>query len=172
MKKDETVLGLAAKEDITEIYKLMKTVYEGLDNKSLYVCDDLEYVKTHISGEGFAVKACNNDGEIVGSFIFRYPEMQEDNLGRDIGLEERELLKVVHMESVVVLPEYRGRGLQNAMLRYAEELINKNQYKYFMATVSPNNPASYKSFEKNGYKLILTKEKYDGLVRRIYLKKV
>ena len=39
-----------------------------------------------------------------------------------------------------------------------------------MATVSPDNPASYQSFEKNGYKYMVTKEKYHGLVRKIYLK--
>lgn len=172
MKKNDILFGLATKEDAKEIHELMEEVYEKLEDKSLYVCDGLEYVNTHISGEGFAVKACNYDGKIVGSFIFRYPGMQDDNLGRDIGLEEGELPKVVHMESAVVLPEYRGRGIQYKMLKYAEELIDKNQYKYFMATVSPNNPASYKSFEKNGYEIKLTKEKYDGLTRRIYLKKV
>lgn len=172
MKRDEILFQLAAKEDAKEIHELMEQVYKELEDKSLYVCDDMEYVNRHISGAGFAVKASNYDGKIVGVFIFRYPGTQDDNLGRDVGLEEGELSKVVHMESAVVLPEYRGRGLQSKMLKYAEELIDKNKYKYFMATVSPNNPASYKSFEKNGYELMLTKEKYDGLVRRIYLKKV
>ena len=172
MKRNEISFDLAAKKDVPEIYALMKTVYEGLDDRSLYVCDDIEYVKKHINSKGFIVKSCNDDGKIVGSFIFRYPGMQEDNLGRDIGLAEGELPKVVHMDSAVVLPEYRGHGLQSAMLSYAEKLIDKKQYSYFMATVSPNNPASYKSLEKNGYHLVLTKEKYGGLIRRIYLKEI
>ena len=78
--------------------------------------------------------------------------------------------KVVHMESVAVLPEYRGYHLQEKMLRYAEECIDKKQYSYLLATVSPDNPASYHSFEKCGYALVMTKEKYGGLLRRIYEK--
>ena len=150
----------------------MKEVYSSLKDKTLYVCDDLQYVKSHISGEGFAVVACSREGKIVGSFIFRYPHDSNDNLGRDINLPSEELNKVVHMESAVVLPEYRGKKLQFKMLQYAEKIIDTEKYKYFMATVSPNNPASYKSFEKAGYKLKITKEKYEGLVRRIYIKEV
>lgn len=172
MNKNDIVLKVATKDQADEIYSVMDEVYNRLEDKSLYVCDDLEYVKSHIENEGFAVVACNNTSRIVGSFIFRYPMHSEDNLGRDIGLEEEQLKKVVHMESSVVLPEYRGRGLQLSMLQYGEELIDQSKYKYLMATVSPDNKWSYNSFEKNGYKLTITKEKYNGLMRRIYLKEI
>lgn len=71
----------------------------------------------------FAVKASNYDGKIVGSFIFRYPRIQDGNLGLDIGLAEGELSKIVHMESEVILPEYRGHGLQGKMLKFKFALI-------------------------------------------------
>ena len=137
MNKNDIVLKIATKDQVGEIYSVMEEVYNRLEDKSLYVCDDLEYVKSHIDNEGFTVIACNNASKIVGSFIFRYPRQSEDNLGRDIGLKEEQLEKVVHMESSVVLPEYRGRGLQLSMLQYGEELIDQSQYKYLMATVSP-----------------------------------
>lgn len=172
MKKNDIVIKLATKENVDEIYSLMQEVYNKLEDKTLYVCDDLEYVKNHIQDKGFTVIACNDKSKIIGSFIFRFPMDSKDNLGRDIGLEKEKLGQVVHMESVVVLSQYRGNGLQQAMLKYGEELIDKAKYKYFMATVSPNNPGSYKSLEKCGYKMILAKEKYNGLERRIYLKEV
>ena len=170
--KNDILFCLATPEDAQRIHKNMQRVYDLLEDKSLYVCDDLEYVQNQINGGGFAVAAKNRAGEIVGSFVFRYPGEQTDNLGREIGLQEDDLQRVVHMESAVVLPEYRGRDLQLKMLKYAEEIIDKTYYHYFLATVSPNNPASYRSFEKNGYQLITTKEKYNGLIRRIYCKKV
>lgn len=172
MSKKDIVLRIATKEQANEIHSVMEEVYNRLEDKTLYVCDDLEYVKTHVEGEGFAVVACDSNSKIVGSFIFRYPMQSEDNLGRDIGLSDSQLEKVVHMESSVVLPEYRGQGLQLSMLRYGEELIDRSKYKYLMATVSPDNKWSYNSFENNGYSLITTKEKYDGLMRRIYLKEI
>lgn len=173
MKKNDILYRLATSDDAAEVHQLMVSVYEGMENKGLYVCDELEHVENCIfKGKGFGVVACNAEKKIVGSFIMRYPHMSTDNLGRDIGLPPEELPKVVHMESAVVMPEYRGRGIQYRMLRYAEELIDTNKYKYYLATVSPDNPASYRSLEKNGYRHIATKNKYDGLVRRIYLKEL
>ena len=170
MEDNDVVMKVASKEDVKKIYSLMQKVYNELEDKTLFVLDPLEYVKTQLTKEGFGVIACDKEERIVAVFIIRYPDLAEDNLGRDIGLKDGQLKEVVHMESVVVLPEYRGRGLQLKMLQYAEKLIDTKNYKYFMATVSPDNPASYQSFEKNGYKYMVTKEKYHGLVRKIYLK--
>ena len=163
-------LTTASMEQAEEIYNLMQTVHDQMEDKSLYVCDDLDFVKAHIKDSGFTVIACNEASEMVACFLVRFPGLSEDNLGRDIGLEDEELNRVAHMESAVVLPEYRGMGLQLSMLRYAEAHIDRSKYQYFMATVSPDNPWSYHSLEKNGYELKATKEKYCGLMRRIYLK--
>ena len=76
----------------------------------------------------------------------------------------------MHVESAVVASEYRGYALQGRMLQEAEHLIDRAKYSYLMATVSPENPASYKTLEKLGYELVLTKEKYGGLMRRLYIK--
>lgn len=159
-------------EDAETIYSIMKQVESALPDKSIYLCDDLDYVRKHIENNGFAVVACNAKNEIIASFIFRYPGNSNDNLGRDIGMSDAELLQVVHMESVVVLPEYRSMGLQTKMLTFAEALIDHSRYRHFLATVSPDNPASYRSFEKCGYELVMTKEKYGGLLRRIYKKSI
>lgn len=168
----DCILRKAGLEDAENIYAIMRRVTDALTDKSLFVCDDLDYVRTQLKTGGFGVVACNKDNEIVASFIIRYPHRSEDNLGRDIHFTEEQLDFVAHMESVVVLPKYRGRHLQEKMLRYAEELIDTNRYHYLLATVSPDNPASYLSFERNGYSHIITKEKYGGLQRRIYLKEI
>lgn len=166
-------------EDAETICEVMKKAEAALEDKTLYVCDDLDYVKAHImvsesnvNENGFGIVACSEDGKIVGIFIIRYPQKADDNLGRDMRFSDTELLQVVHMESAAVLPEYRGNHLQEKMLRYAESFIDKKNYHYLMATVSPDNPASYLTFEKCGYQLMKTKEKYGGLMRRIYLKRV
>lgn len=170
--KMEWTLRVAKEEDIEAIDQMMQEVYERLENKALFVPSDLEYIKAHIETEGFMVLAYDPKVKMAGNFMVRYPMEAEDNLGRDIGLPKEELLRVAHMESAVVLPEYRGHHLQVQMLQYAERMIDTERFSYLMATVSPDNPASYRSMEAGGYQLMLTKEKYDGLPRRIYLKKV
>ena len=169
MKNNDFTIRVADGTDAQTIYDLMVEVYEQLENKSLYVCDDLAFVKRHISQEGFTVVACTKEDKIVGSLILRIPDA-EDNLGKDIGFSEEECQRVIHVESAVVAPLYRGNALQRRMLQIAETMIDRVKYSYLMATVSPENPASYKTLESLGYELIVTKEKYDGLMRRIYRK--
>ena len=169
MKGQEFIFRVAEAKDAQKIHNLMVEVYEQLENKSLYVCDDLAFVKRHISHEGFTVVACTKEDKIVGSLILRIPD-EEDNLGKDIGFSEEKCQSVIHVESAVVAPLYRGNALQRRMLQIAEAMIDRVKYSYLMATVSPENPASYKTLESLGYELIVTKEKYDGLMRRIYRK--
>lgn len=169
---DTWTFRIAKKEDAEEISRVMWEVYEQMENKALFAPSSQEEILAHIEAEGFTVGAYDPQGKMAGHFIIRYPMLAPDNLGRDLGLPESELLKVAHMESAVVLPEYRGHHLQIRMLKYAESVIDKKKFRYFMSTVSPDNPASYRSLEANGYELMMTKEKYGGLPRRIYCKKV
>ncbi len=168
---DEICLRIATTDDAERIAEIMREVYERLEDKSLFICDDLDFVRAHIKEQGRAVVACHAGGRIIGSLILRYPSEAEDNLGRDIGLNDR-LGEIVHVESTVVLPAYRGRGLQYRMLTIAEALIDQSRYSYLLCTVSPDNPASCKTFEKAGFEYIATKEKYGGFTRRIYQKKL
>ena len=169
---EELKISVARTDDAELIHGVMKEAYDRLSDKSLYVCDSLEHVMRHINTDGFALKVSNGKDAIVGCLIVRYPGMAPDNLGRDVGLPESDLQCVVHMETAVVLPEYRGHKLQERMLCWAESSIDRDRFRYLLATVSPDNPASFKSLERCGYRVILTKEKYGGLPRRVYLKTI
>ncbi len=171
MKRNDLILRRATVDDAYEIHDLMEEVFKELTDKSIFVCDDLEFVRARTSNKGVAVVACNSEQKIVGSFICGFPMDDEDNLGIDLGLTGDELYKVVNMESVVVHPDYRGNNLQYRMVRFVENLIDRERYKYLIGTVSPDNPPSYNNLEKLGYTYIKTMEKYGGLKRRIYCKK-
>ena len=169
-QKEEITLRAAQPEDAPGIHRLMREAYNALTDKSLFVCDEESFIRSQLTDSGCGVVACSAAGQIVGSFVLRFPHDAPDNLGRDIGLSPEELTKVVHMESAAVAPAYQGNGLQRRMLKFAEETIDTTRYSIALVTVSPDNPASYKSFERAGYRLVLTKEKYGGLPRRIYMK--
>ncbi len=170
--KEDMVLRVVRKDEAETVYQVMQEVYERLENKALFANSDMDYIRAHIETEGFLVGAYDAFGKMAGNFMVRYPMEASDNLGRDIGLKPEELCRVAHMESAVVLPEDRGNHLQIKLLQYAEQVIDKERFWYFMATVSPDNPASYRSFEQNDYQLMMTKQKYGGLIRRVYGKKV
>ena len=160
----------ATKDDAEEIASLMKLVHDSMANKALYVCDDLSYVKEQLSGNGFAFVCESDSGEIVGSFVCRFPHNSLDNLGLDVGLPSSVLHKVVHMESMVVHPDFRGMRLGKQMLEKCEEHAVSLGYNYMLCTVSPRNGPSLGVIESRKFNKACTKEKYGGLLRSIYLK--
>lgn len=89
-----------------------------------------------------------------------------------IPLTHANLNRVLHMDSASVLPSHRGHGLERSMIAYAETLVDISKYYYSFATVAPENTASLKSLEKNGYQVLVIKEKYDGVIRCVMMKKL
>ena len=193
---DNYTLRPAALEDAYEIWSIMDTCFQSLAHKEYFICDDLEYVKDILSGHGFGIVACDEDGKVVGNLLVKYPGLTEENLGYDvfvtleknknvmqdstlnqidkstIMLTPENLNRVLHMDSASVLPKHRGYGLEKEMIAYAETLVDTSKYHYSFATVAPENMASLRSLEKNGYQVMMTKEKYEGFVRHIMMKQL
>lgn len=191
--KDNYTLRQATLEEAHEIWSVMDICYHALEHKEYFICDDLDYVKDILSGHGLGVVACDERGKIVGNLLIKYPGLNEENLGYDvfrkaedssddnsnssslyrecsIMLSEDNLMRVLHMDSASVLPEHRGHGLEHRMIAFAETLVDTSKYHYAFATVAPENTASLKSLEKNGYQVMVTKEKYGEFVRSVIMK--
>ena len=162
----------ATLDDAYVIWQIMDTCFQALEHKEYFICDDLDYVKDILSGHGFGIVACDTDNQIIGNLLVKYPGLTEENLGHDVSLPTEELDKVLHMDSATVLPEHRGHGLETMMISYAETLVDTSKYCYSFATVAPENLASLKSLEKNGYEVMVTKEKYGRFLRNVMMKKL
>ena len=100
------------------------------------------------------------------------PGNQKIIIGNDIGLTKEELLKVVHMDTVVVRSKFRGHHLQKRMLEEGERQIDNNRYRYLMATAAPYNKPSLNTFLGSGYRIMKVKKKYGGVARAILLKEI
>ena len=108
------------------------------------MADDIEYTTRILcTNHGLGYKAIEmGTNTAAGIFIVTFPGMKEENLGRDIELAGVELEKVAHMESVAILPAYRGNGLQYALMQRGEADLRKMGYRYLMCTVHPDNTYS------------------------------
>ena len=102
----------------------------------------------------------------------KFRESDEKSFTHNILLTSENLKRVVHMDSASVLLQHRGHGLESEMIAFAENLIDTSKYCYSFATVAPENMASLKSLEKNGYQEMVTKEKYGGVTRCVMMKKL
>ena len=76
------------------------------------------------------------------------------------------------MKLIIVSPEYRGNGLQGKLMARLEAVAVEKGKKLICATVSPLNSFSCNNFIKSGYAFHSTKEKYGGLLRSIYVKRI
>ena len=161
--------GTAA--DLPWLGEADRLALELLEDKSLFMTEDGAFAARHIQQEGFILIA-EAEGKAAAYLLARLPGEAPDNLGRDADLPEEELGRVAHMESVVVLPEYRGRGLQKRLLAAGEEEAGRRGFRWAMATVSPENPPSLRSFLACGYREAARKEKYGGVLRCVMIKEL
>ena len=173
-QRDGYVLRLAEPGEAEALHALMHGVWEGLENREIFAVDDLDldWVREKLEDRGFGVAACTEDGRLAGMLLMDFPGLSEDNLGWDAGIPETELPRVCLMETAAVLPEHRGHGLERRMLLFAEAHLEGSSFRYLMTTISPDNPASLRSAERCGYRVLMTKEKYGGHLRHILMKPV
>ncbi len=162
----------ATKEDSVELKAVMEEAVAVLPQKDWYVADDIEFLERHIEDEGYILK-CVVEEQIVAFLVVRYPKLAEDNLGQYLHNRTEELLlNVAHMESVAVLPKFRGYKIQKQLVEMAEKVEKNKNTRYLMATVHPENIYSKRNFEQQGYSCLLETEKYGGLKRIILIKKL
>ncbi|MBE6514909.1 MAG: GNAT family N-acetyltransferase [Thermoplasmata archaeon] len=158
-------ISVCSSSDIDAVSDVMESISEDIHDNDLFCADDRDFILRHIVSEGFVLKAMA-DGRVVAFLIVRYPHGAEDNLGRDGGLSGNDLDVVFHVESVAVLPEYRGNGLQRELVGIGEQRAVSDGYTEAYATVSPRNSHSLDNMLKLGYEVLREAPKY-GSVRLI-----
>ena len=154
----------AEEKDYELFASIIQEVYEAMEQKEWFAADNAEYTYEMLKySNGVGYKAIHQpSGAVAGIY--------EENLGRDIGLPESELMLVAHMDSVAILPEYRGAGLQKRLMQHAEQELAEQGYRYFMCTVHPENRYSRQNIIKQGFKPVKTALKYGGYRREIFLR--
>lgn len=174
MKKENQNQTITIKKadyaDIDAIMRVMESAKCSVA-QSWFVSDDRDYVDDHIDRNGFVIVAEDRKNGVVGFAMIDSPGMDARNLGTYLGLEGEALLQVAHVDSVAVLPEYRGLHLQERMIRAAEEQLDQMpQYRCRLCTVHPDNVYSRRNLERCGYQFLTTAQKYGGLPRCILYK--
>lgn len=180
----EVKIVRATQSDVSELTRMMEEVAESMENPAWFMRDDGTYIKEHIGSnpvseadKGFVLKAMVREpyGEWkpAGFFMADFPGITEQNLGNHINLSPEKLAVVAHMDSVVVLSQYRGRGLQYKLIREAEKLIeSETEYRILMATVHPDNRYSLRNVMAHGYEVVAETLKYGGYPRFILKKEI
>lgn len=163
----------ATLKDIPSMMNIIEESMPLLPDSDWFVGDTAEFYAKHIDECGFTLKAVSkSNNTIVAYFTVRYPGLSEDNCGYDLGYPKTELLKVAHMETCVVHPDYRGHHLEACMMKKAIHILRDTSYHHLLGTVHPDNIPSVKSFMENGFIVAKTLKKYGGKLRHIMYKEL
>lgn len=144
------------------------TVIAALPNPDFYVREEDEQLffdaHTQPCGETIGVFA---HGALVAYAMVGFPEADsKENLGATIGLEPAFHAKVTHLSSCMVLPEWRGRGLQRTLLAARLALAQARGRPLCMAMVSLHNHTSRHNLLRQGLHITWTGV-IDGLERHV-----
>lgn len=122
------------------------------------------------SGNSVVLGAYLN-GEMIAFGILHCAEDTKENLALDID-EVENVLENANVKLIIVRPQFRGNGLQVALIERLGEFAKNSGYKWLSATVAPSNTWSKNNFEKCGFKIVKILQKYGGMQRVLLAKRI
>jgi len=146
----------------TENYiTLLRTVREGMAQKDWFYLDKSEDVRNMMASGTMELWVAMDGDILAGGFNILHPGLDDYNYGYDLGFSKEELLRVIHMDTAVVHPDYRGHKLQQRLMQTIEEEL-KIRFPgcILMCTVHPENLYSLCNVQSLGYHIAKRLPKY------------
>ncbi|MDF9762161.1 MULTISPECIES: GNAT family N-acetyltransferase [Peribacillus] len=160
-------------EDLIDILQVQEQIIQHLNDNGVLQPLTKEEFQYILEGNGLMIGAfvCK---ELIAFRALLAPPIDEDHLGRDIGLTENELSNVIYQEISNVLPAYRGNKLQQTLATLIMKELNNHEstYRYVCCTVAPFNIPSLKDKFAQGMEIAALKEKYGGQMRYVFVKEL
>lgn len=164
-------------DTIDSCIELIRNIWQNMPDKDWFSMDPEEVIRERFPKEQawlYTASAGNPDKafpkNLAGIFMVTFPGLTEENLGWDLGFEEDMLLQTAHMDTAVILPAYRGNGLQGRLMQKAEADLKQAGYRCLLCTIHPDNQYSMNNALKLGYRVAKSTVKYNGLPRNILYK--
>ena len=158
-------------DHLSDILFVQEQIIHSLPNKEILQPLSKEEFQYILNGNGLMIGAFV-DETLIAFRALLVPQIDEEHLGLDIGLKVEELQQVIYQEISIVLHEYRGNQLQKtlAILIMQELSQQHHEYRYVCCTVATSNIPSLKDKFAQGMEILALKEKYNGLMRFIFVK--
>lgn len=160
--------------DIHSYIRLIRAVWQDMPEKNWFAMDEEAVVTERLLNNAawlYTAKETGTDS-LAGIFMVTFPALGEDNLGYDLGFTDAALLQTAHMDTVVILPAYRGRRLQQKLMQAAERDLKQAGYKQLLCTIHPDNRFSLQNAVAQGYRIAKSTVKYGNLPRCILCKTI
>lgn len=161
-------LRIATESDLEEIFNLIQIVGKEMEHKNneLFAYSKNSDTYLQMLKTGLCVVAIKN-GKIIASLLTR-PEDNRDGKFDLSDIPKSSMFKTIEFVTCEVLKEYRGNKLEQKLINFAIEELNKSgYYKYAICSVSPDNKASLKSVKNSGFTICAKAKLYGGKMRYV-----
>lgn len=158
-------------QDTEALICFLEDIRNGMKNKEWFYLDPADNVREYMSNGTMQLWLAMDGTRIAAIFDTLTPGLAAYNYGHDLGFSEEELMRVVHLDTAAVHPDYRGLGLQRALIQNAQRELSGSGEKILLCTVHPENRYSLENVQKQGYIIQKKLEKY-GSVRYILRKDI
>ena len=169
---NELVIRICNSDDVKDIYDIQKIVINSFkENEKGYF---LPFT------EEWYLRIVNNplkDGEIYGAF-YKNKMIAWIFLSVSTRMEQIKSFiqdingKCADIDGFIVLPEYRGNGLQKILVNYLEKKAQEKGINNVVAEVTFENHYSLKNLQDLGYEIKTWYQKDENIKRHILLKKI
>lgn len=172
MSLDKYSIRLCTSKDVKDIYDIQNVVIDNFKTEEKgYFLPFKEESYMRIVNDPI------NDGEIYGAFL-------DDKMVAWIFLSVSNRMKEIKnyipdiegkcadIDGVIVLPEYRGNGLQKILVNYLEDRAKEKGITNIVAEVTFDNEYSLNNLKYLGYEIKTWYQKDENIKRHILLKRL
>ena len=148
-------------QDTERYIDLLTYIKANMTQSQWFYIDPPEYIRQSLSDGTMEVWFAEEGGRIAGAFHIIHPGLHPDNYGYELDFGTEDLLRVIHMDSAAVHPDYRGHKLQRKLMAFIEEdLRSRYPGAILLTTVHPENLYSLYNVQSLGYTVARRLAKY------------
>lgn len=151
------------------VFALQNEVRAAMPHPEQFVPDTLENIAVYLR-TGVCIGAWQQ-GRLGAYLILRLCGQSDENYAAFLGVPQSQWQHWANADSAVVHPDWRGNGLQRAMLEAALPLLPP-QITHLGATVSPDNSHSLHNAQAGGFVIRCRREMYGGYDRYLLEKQL
>ena len=147
-------------QDAETLIRFLDGVKAGMAQQNWFYLDPPDVVRKLLAEGTMELWLAMDGTRLAGIFDILHPGLDPSNYGYDLDLSQEDLLRVVHMDTAAVHPDYRGNGLQRKLVQMAEGHLAGQGRRILLTTVHPENRFSLNNMTGQGYTIRKRLEKY------------